>query len=161
MHGKNIRKKVKQEYLLLELLIAFFLLSLFLAPLLHSPFAYLRKQQKDISSLFLQIEEERLLAQIEEDLRNGTISWNSVLASEKEPVLLQTIFLTVAQDPTSYSAELSLIEGSFETHEEISFGTVKAAVAITRSLDKKKKNKPVTVTLFVLKAPLPSIYAAT
>jgi hypothetical protein len=156
-----IRKKIKKNYLLLELLIAFFLLSLFLAPLLHSPFAHLRKQQKEITAILLQIEEEKLLASIEENLRNGTISWNTLLETQTHPVLLQTISLRLAQDPLTYSAELSLMEGSFEIDEEVHFGTVKAAVTIKNPLDKKKKPKPVTVTLFVLKAPMPALYATT
>lgn len=161
MTCKNVRKKIKKEYLLLELLIAFFLLSLFLAPILHSPFAYLRKQQKDITSILLQIEEEKLLSSIEENLRNGSISWNTLLETEKHPVFLQTVSLRLAQDPIVYTAEMSLIDGSFEIDEEMSFGTVKAAVTITNPLDKKRKSKSVTVTLFVLKAPMPALYATT
>lgn len=161
MACKCIQKKAKKTYLLLELLIAFFLLSLFLAPLLHSPFAYLRKQQKEITSLLLQIETEKLLASIEENLRNGTISWDTLLETEKHPVPLQTISLHLAQDPVIYAVELSLMDGSFEIEEEVSFGTVKAAVTIAHPLDKKKKHPPVTVTLFVLKAPMPSLYAKT
>lgn len=161
MKCKNLSKKAKNCYLLLELMIAFFLLSLFLAPLLHSPFRYLKKQQREITTFLLQIEEEKLFASIEENLRNGTIPWNTLLETEKHPIFLKSVKLQLPGDPIIYTAELSLLDGSFETEEEVHFGTVKAAILITNPQDIKKKAKPISITLFVLKAPPPSPYATT
>ncbi len=161
MKCKNPPKKAKNSYLLLELMIAFFLLSLFLAPLLHSPFRYVKKQQREITDFLLQIEEEKLFASIEEKLRNGTIPWSTLLETEKHPVSLKSVTLRLPGDPHTYTAELSLLDGSFEKEEEVCFGTVKTAILMTNPLDKKKKTKPISITLFVLKAPPPSPYAAT
>src|SRR5438105_3973108 len=120
-----MNKVKKHSYLLLELLVAFFLLSLFLAPMLSSPFAFVRKQMRDITSVYLKLEEEKLLASIEEDLRTGETSWDTLLKSQEKPFLLKKKTFTLPGDTHSYEAKLFLVQGKFETQDDLSFGTVK------------------------------------
>ena len=147
----KIKKVKKHTYLLLELLLAMFLLSLFLAPMLSSPFAYVRKQKQEISAIYFQLEEEKLLAHIEEHLRTGLISWNTLTSSEDSPVLLETRPFKLPDDNHHYEAKLFILQGHFKNREGVSFGTVKAAVKIYEKSKKKPKKKPASVTLFVLK----------
>lgn len=148
---KKIKKAKKQSYLLLELLLAFFLLTLFLAPMLSSPFAYVRKQKEEITFLYFSLEEEKLLSQIEEKLRSGQIPWETLLSSEEAPVLLETKTLKIPGDDRIYEAKLFLAKGTFKTQEGVCFGTVKAAIKIFQKAQKKPKKKPAFLTLFVLK----------
>ena len=146
-----MRKVKKHSYLLLELLVAFFLLSLFLAPMLSSPFAYARKQVQDVTAVYLTLQEERLLALIEEDLRTGKISWDALLSSQEKPFFIRTEKFTLPKDKHEYEAKLFLVRGKFETKDDLSFGTVKAAVKIYQVPQKKPKKKLVSLSLFLLK----------
>jgi hypothetical protein len=78
----------KHSYLLLELLIAVTLLSLFLVPVLSSPFSHIKRQKQEIISLSFHKEGERLLFLVEEKLRQGEISWKEISESQKEKVFL-------------------------------------------------------------------------
>ncbi len=157
----RVKKAKKSSYLLLELLLAFFILSLFLAPMLSSPFSYMRKQIKDMTSIYLQLEEEKLLFRIEEDLRTGKISWKSVISSEEGPTLLETRPVKVPGNKHQYEAKLFLIQGNFKEQEDIHFGTVKAAVKIFQVPHKKTQKKPATLSLFVLKKQTTAPHAPT
>jgi hypothetical protein len=147
----KVKKAKKHFYLLLELLVAFFLLSLFLAPMLSSPFAFVRKQVRDMTTVYLTLEEEKYLALIEEDLRSGKTSWDTVLKAQDKPFLLGTKDITLPGDTHKYKAKLFLLQGKFETQGDLSFGTVKAAVKIYQTPQKKLKKKPASLTLFLLK----------
>ncbi len=147
----KVKKVKKHSYLLLELLVAFFLLSLFLAPMLSSPFAYVRKQMRDMTKVYLQLEEEKLLAVIEERLRSGSISWETLMASEKKPVLLETRALKFPGDEYEYEAKLFLAKAEFQNREDLSFGTVKAGVKIYKLAQKKPLKKAASLSLFILK----------
>lgn len=158
---KKIKKVKKQSYLLLELLIAFFLLTLFLAPMLNSPFAFVRKQSNEMSLIYLSLEEEKILASIEENLRTGKISWDILLSCEEAPILLETRQIKIPDDKKEYEAKLFLVRGSFKTQDGVCFGTVKAAVKIFQKAQKKPKKKPAFLTLFVLKKQETAPHAAS
>jgi len=158
---KKIKKIKKHSYLLLELLLSFFLLTLFLAPMLSSPFAYVRRQMAEMATIYFQLEEEKLLASIEENLRTGKVSWDTLLTSEESPVLLETKTIKVPGDKHVYEAKLFILRGQFKTQDEVCFGTVKAAVKIFQKNQKKTKKKPAFQTLFVLKKQTTAPHAAT
>ncbi len=103
-----IKKRKKHPYLLLELLIAIALLSLFLAPMLRAPFSYLKRQKEEIISLYLQFEGEKLFIGIEEDLRTGLISWAKIEQSQKEKVLVKSSPLVLFPDNTFPKMKSSL-----------------------------------------------------
>ena len=85
-------KKIKiHSYLLLELLIALALLALFLGPMLGPPLAHLRNQRKEILNLYLHLEGEKILFSIEEELRTGVISWETLMKNEGKKTLLKTL----------------------------------------------------------------------
>jgi len=147
----KVKKVKKHSYLLLELLVAFFLLSLFLAPMLSSPLALVRKQAREITAVYLKLEEEKYLALIEEDLRSGKTSWDTVLKSQHKPFLLYTKEIRLPGDKHVYHAKLFLLQGKFETQGSLSFGTVKAAVKIYQHPEKTPQKKPASLTLFLLK----------
>lgn len=97
--------KKKQTYLLLELLIAFSLLSLFIGPLLGAPFQAISKEQEDLNRCFETLFAQKLLVNFEEDLRrhnlfftqNGTyqnstpLSWRGTSYTLKRAATLDSL----------------------------------------------------------------------
>lgn len=100
----------KHSYLLLELLIAVTLLSLFLVPVLSSPFSHLKRQKQEILSLSLYNEGERILFLVEEKLRQGEIPWKEISSSQKEKVFLD-IESSSSIKPSIYLYKTTLNEG--------------------------------------------------
>jgi hypothetical protein len=136
---QNIFRKKKQSYLLLELLIAFFLLALFLTPLLGSPFSYLKKQRKAIHMLRLELEGEKHLAKIEEQLRTSEISWSQIAESANRPILLSTeeIRIKEAKKITRYESKLFLGKSKLQEEQDSAFAAVKAHIKIYEAGKKK------------------------
>jgi hypothetical protein len=129
--------------------------------MLSSPFAYVRKQAQDIQLLYLQLEEEKLLALIEEKLRTGQIPWETLFESQEGPVFLETRPLKLPAGQKSFEAKLFLAQGSFQEKEDKTvFGSVKAVVKIYEKSHQKPTKKPVSVTLFVLKKQAVPIHGA-
>ncbi|MBS0627880.1 MAG: hypothetical protein JSS09_06675 [Verrucomicrobia bacterium] len=85
----TLKKRKKHSYLLLELLIAISILALFWGPMLRAPFSYLVKQKEEITSLYLRLEGEKSLIELEENLRTGQIPWSKIIQSQKERVLIK------------------------------------------------------------------------
>ncbi len=104
-----------------------------------------------MTSVYLSLEEEKYLALIEEDLRTGKTSWDTLLKTQDKPFLLDTKDFTLPNDKHKYTAKLFLLQGKFETQGDLSFGTVKAAVKIYQTPEKTPKKKPASLTLFLLK----------
>ncbi len=144
-----MQRRKRYSYILLELLIAISLLSLFLAPLLSSPFSYLRKQKKEIISIYLRLEAEKQLAFLEEKLRTQSISWKQILESQTKEVSLEVLPFKLST--VSYEAELVLSHGSFQTKKEDVFASVKGTVRIYRKSLKREKQYQSTAHFFVLK----------
>ena len=84
-------KKLKHSYLLLELIIAIALLSLFLVPMLGSPLLHVKKQKNELLSLLVQNKSESLLIELEEKLVTGAIPWQTLLESSRKKKLLESI----------------------------------------------------------------------
>ncbi len=145
------KKSKKHSYLLLELLVALFLLSLFLTPMLSSPFAYVKKQKHDIQSLYLQLEEEKLLIFMEEQLRTGQIPWDVIVKSETSPQKVGEKTFTLPGDKKPYQARLFITQTRLQSKESETFGTCKTVVKIYQKPMKKPKKNPGTATIFVLK----------
>ncbi len=116
---------------------------------------------KDLTSIYLQLEEEKLLSLIEEHLRTGQISWDTVSSCEKSPILLETRNLTLPGDKNRYEAKLFLLQGHFKKQEDIYFGTVKAAVKIYQIPKETPTKKPASVSLFLLKKQTTAPHAPT
>lgn len=146
-------KKKKKTYLLLELLIAFFLLSLFLAPMLGSPLSYIRKQVQSMTSIYLELEAEKYLALIEEKVRTHKVSWHQIVESQKKTILLDTISFKVPSHKKTedYEARLFLYKTHLQTQEQSSYGTIKGLVRIYKLKPKKKKEYEAHLNLFVVK----------
>jgi len=104
-----------------------------------------------MTSIYFQLEEEKLLSYIEENLRTGKIPWKTVISSESAPTLLETRPFKVPGNKLQYEAKLFLLQGNFKKQEEVQFGTVKAAVKIYQVPNNKAQKKPASLSLFVLK----------
>ena len=89
---KPIKKKKKQAYLLLEILVAIALVTLFVIPTVSFPMNHIKKQRKEILSLYLFLKAEELLNETEEKIRTGEISWDILSQSAQEKkFLLETL----------------------------------------------------------------------
>ncbi len=75
---KPIKKKKKNTYLLLELLVAIALFILFIIPTISFPMTHLKKQRKEVTLLYLNLKAEEILDSIEEKFRTGEISWDTI-----------------------------------------------------------------------------------
>jgi len=146
----RFQRNKRHTYLLLELLLAFSLLSLFLTPLLNTPFSYLKKQRQEILSLRWQQEGEKGLINIEEQLRTGEIPWDSIVKAQKQPVPLSTY--SFQKEFKEYEVRLLLARSYLHTEEDSQFGTVHTQVQI-HDLSKKKTSLQYQLTgrLFALK----------
>lgn len=154
----NAIKKIKKHpYLLLELLIAIALLSLFLAPMLRAPFSYLKRQKEEIISLFLQLEGEKIFIEAEEDLRTGLISWAKIEKSQKEKILVKSIPHVFFPDNTfpKMEASLFLSKATLRKLESGTWaGTVQVNLEFSPLSNKEKILHKVATVFFVSKKKL-------
>lgn len=146
----SIKKKKKHSYLLLELLIAIAILSLFIGPMLRAPFSYLKRQKEEIISLCLGSEGEKLLIGLEEELRTGQIPWSKIVQSQKERVFIKSSTDFFFPDKTFPKVEstLFLSKATLKKLESGTWiGTVQAYLEFT-SLNNKNKILQKTTTVF-------------
>ncbi len=153
----SIKKKKKHSYLLLELLIAIALLSLFLAPMLRAPFSYLKRQKEEIISLYLRFEGEKLLIGLEEELRTGLIPWSKIVQSQKEKVFIKSSTDFFFPDKTFPKVEstLSLSRATLKKLESGTWiGTVQACLEFSPLNNKNKIIQKTTTVFFISKKKL-------
>jgi len=125
------KKKRRYCYLLLEILVAIGLLSLFLAPILGSPFHHLKRQKQEILTLYLHRYGEEVRYLIEEQLRNGQISWKQIEESQKQPVEIASLSQTVSWEDGLPAVEVkTYIYKSFikDLGNDTWIGTVRSSV---------------------------------
>lgn len=136
-------KKLKHSYLLLELIIAIALLSLFLVPMLGSPLIHVKKQKAELLSLLLQNKSENLLIDLEEKLVTGAIPWQTLLESSRKKKLLESISpLKLEQGFPLVEANIYLVRSTFaKNNQGTSLGKVNVLIEFKRIPDKKKKEK--------------------
>lgn len=146
-----MQRKKRYSYLLLELLISISLLSLFLGPLLSSPFSYLRKQKKEIRSIYLHLEAEKQLVFLEEKLRTQSIPWKQILESQNKEIFLETLSIQLPFSDQPYEVELILSNSSFQTKKEETFARVKGTVKLYKKSLKREKEYQSSALFFVLK----------
>ena len=122
--------------------------------MLSAPFSYVRKQNSQISSLYLEMEVEKLLALFEEKLRTGEIPWVSILEGEKKTIPIETLPFQI--EGQKYEAKFFLKTSPLTTQEKTSYGIVKTYVQIFK---KKKSLYKTHKALFVLRKerPIPSV----
>ena len=135
----------KHSYLLLELLIAMSLLSVFLVPVLSSPFSHLKRQRQEILSLSLHNEGEKLLFLVEEKLRQGEVSWKMITESQKEKVFLD-LPSSCAIKPSIFLYKTTLNDGE----DGSTLGLVTAKVEFFEKGGKKPLHKA-SSTFFICK----------
>jgi len=138
----TVKKRKKYTYLLLELLIAIALLSLFLGPMLKAPFGYIVRQKQEILSLRLHLEAEKLFIRLEESLRTGQISWDRIVESGKKKEIPEKANLPVSfggLDFPKMESSISLTGSTLKRLENGTWvGTVNAKVEFL-SLEKTQK----------------------
>lgn len=120
----HIKKIKKHPYLLLELLIAFTLLAIFLGPMLGAPLSHLKKMKAEILDLYLNIEGEKILFSVEERIRTGEIPWDVLFKNNG----IKTFFASPENSETLTSLE--------KNH----FPPVKSKIYLSRKAFKKDKN---------------------
>lgn len=149
----SVKKIKKYSYLLLELLIAITLLSLFLAPMLQAPFSYMKKQKEEIISLFLRLQGEKLLIKVEEDLRTGQISWDTLIKSQREKIAVPYEGKVSFPDKTFPKIEAKIYL-SKSYLKKLETGTWIGTVQATLEFFQKKTKRPIyktNATFFVSK----------
>lgn len=148
------KKRKKYSYLLLELLIGIFLLTIFLTPMLQGSYSYLKKQKKEILSLRLGLEADKMLIAIEEELRKGQVPWETLVASQKEKILIENFSIKKSFDsrlPT-ISSRLFLSKGKLKKLQNgTTIGTVVATVEFTTSARQNKVIYTLSSLFFVTK----------
>lgn len=153
----SIKKRKKHAYLLLELLIAISLLSLFLAPMLRAPFSYLKRQKEEIISLFLRLEGEKLFIEVEEELRTGQIPWSKIVESQKEriPIKSSTHFFFPDETFPKVESAMFLSKATFEKLESGTWiGTVRVMLEFSSTSKQKKILHKMNSIFFVSKKKL-------
>lgn len=108
--------------------------------MLRAPFSYLVKQKEEITSLYLSLEGEKYLIELEEDLRTGLIPWAKIVQSQKEKVLIKSFSKKIFPDETFPKIELSLFlsKASFKKLETGTWiGKVQATVEFSDFSNKK------------------------
>lgn len=147
-----VKKRKKHSYLLLELLIGIFLLTLFLTPMLQAPYSYVKRQKKEILSLRLGLEGDRLLIAAEEDLRKGQIPWDSLMESQKEKIFIEKFSfpLSLEKELPSISSRFFLSRGNIKKLENGTWiGTVLATVEFIVPSRPKEVLYKISSTFFV------------
>ena len=153
----TVKKRKKQAYLLLELLIAIAILSLFLAPMLRAPFGYLKRQRSEVTSLYLGLEGEKLLVEVEEDFRTGQIPWSKIISSQKEKVFIKSFSKDFFPDKTFPKVEVSIFlsKASLKKLETGTWlGKVQVIIEFSCPSDKNKIIHKVKSVFFVSKKKL-------
>jgi hypothetical protein len=166
LHGKllslilygMVYKRKKNHYILLELVLAFSLLALFVGPLLQAPFSHVRKQIQSIATLRLSLQAQTLLTEVEEKICKNEISWKKIEQSQKSPVLLDSkkidpLTLTYSNTPT-YEAKIWLSKAHLEKKEDqSSYGWVKATIVFSSLVKPQEKPSRFSSTFFITKRP--------
>jgi len=138
--------------LLLELLIGIFLLTLFLTPMLQGPYTYLKKQKKEVLSLRLGLEADKMLIAVEEDLRKGLLAWETLVASQKEKILLENFSLkkTFESGLPTVSSRVFLSKGKLKKLQNGTWiGTVIATVEFATTSHPKEAVYTLSSVFFV------------
>ena len=154
----HVKKRKKHPYLLLELLIALALLALFLGPMLGSPLAHLRNQKKEILNLYLDLEGEKILFAIEEQMRTGLITWDMLIKNEGKKTLLETLKPFEIPADKTFPLLIPKVYLSRKALKQdingIWIGTVRVTVEFTMPSNKTSHTHRIYATFFISKKKL-------
>ena len=157
VHTIRMTQKKLHSFLLLELMIALFLLTLCLIPLLRTSFFYTQRQKTDFRGLQLHKLGEEILLLTEAEIRSHTLSWEKLLQSQEEPIQLPLpAQLSTPLLPNIQIALFFSLQSLKEDKERNESGKLKLSVTFHKNKQKKVLHAA-SSTLFVYKnsAPLP------
>ncbi len=153
---KPIKKKKKNTFLLLELLVAIALFILFIIPTISFPMTHLKKQRKEVTLLHLHLKGEEILNSLEEKFRTGEISWETLEKSAKEKNFLLEVQkkITLDKDLPFLIEPHIFLNGTVITPEEKSqnsFGKTTISVELKSASPPYKKLHSTHSKIFIAK----------
>jgi hypothetical protein len=120
--------------------------------MLQAPYNYAKKQKKDVLSLRLCLEADKMLILAEEDLRTGQIPWDFLIKSSKDKVLIEKFSLPITLDKELplVSSRFYLSKGNFKKLDNGTWlGTVRGQVEFFLPARPKEVVYTLSSTFFV------------
>ncbi len=116
----RIKKKKTNTFLLLEILVAIALFTLFIIPTISFPMKHVQKELKEISRIQLSLKAEEILFSIEERLHTGELSWELLVTglNEKKQLLEVQKKIKLLEDKNQQWIEAHIFLKSTKISEE-------------------------------------------